>query len=944
MKQLFSKRSLAAIAASVALCATATDYYVANGGNDSADGSEETPFETIDKAASTAVAGDTIYVKEGDYTTNVGYGPELKANLVGLGSTPDDVVISSTVGRALKIVSGTVTNITFVGGYTENSNGGTLYMTGGTLVDCVVKDGVAKEYGGNIFITGGVITDCVITNGTATKSGGNVLMKETAQLLNTSLGGGSTLNNEGGNVRIEGGVASNIFAVCNGSVAGSGGCVWMNNGVLKDSVLKGGTGVGYYGGTLYMDGGVATNLVCDSGVSQRRGGNVYINKGTLLDSTIRNGICTGTGEKRGANVLLNAGSIIRCKISGGSCESYNAGSVATISNSAVIDNCLIERSECGGIFFDSAASVYNTTVINNGKYGVWAWTNARTVRVYNSVFYGNLNDDNNNADWSGELPVLTSGAIFLNCASASDSRLKTDTFETLVEVGSSDFVDYSNDDYRPVAGGALFNAGVADPRGDAASATDLNGDPRIMKQIIDIGCYEYQPTDFAVDIMIASGNGHYAPAAITFSLIAKNVPENGTVNFTVDFGDGCSTNCTETSVAHTYANVGKYGVSIRGVCEDKSDFTPTAADFVVVSSENVFVKSGNASAAFPYDTESNAYASIQDALADAVDGTIINVLPGTYEAKDQMTVKKAVRIIGRGASATDVVIKNVTEAKVDKQYCRVFELDNEGVSVEGLVIENGQVYNGFGANVRVVSGLVSNCVIRTGLATANGGNGAGGGIEIAGSGIVMNCKVINNVVSGTAKEDAYAGGAVFFPYGSQGKMYNTLVAYNSYIPSSTDKRGAAGIRFGGGNEQVVVENCSIVSNVVDGTISSASAGAFCNSWTTKVRNCVFAANYEVGSNKVSSVNFESHMSVVGCAMDDVAFNQYCIQGTVNEFFRNFGKGDFSPKPKGLLYNAGYDPLVDMVVDVNGKPRVMFGKIDIGCYECQNRPGFVAVIR
>ena len=50
---------------------TGNVYYVARDGNDSSDGSEEHPWLTIQKAADTVVAGDTVYIKEGVYTERV---------------------------------------------------------------------------------------------------------------------------------------------------------------------------------------------------------------------------------------------------------------------------------------------------------------------------------------------------------------------------------------------------------------------------------------------------------------------------------------------------------------------------------------------------------------------------------------------------------------------------------------------------------------------------------------------------------------------------------------------------------------------------------------------------------------------------------------------------------------------------------------------------------
>ena len=34
----------------------------------------------------------------------------------------------------------------------------------------------------------------------------------------------------------------------------------------------------------------------------------------------------------------------------------------------------------------------------------------------------------------------------------------------------------------------------------------------------------------------------------------------------------------------------------------------------------------------------------------------------------------------------------------------------------------------------------------------------------------------------------------------------------------------------------------------------------------------------------------------------------------------------------------------LILSLAGNPRVMFDAIDIGCYECQSKPGFAIVVR
>jgi hypothetical protein len=60
-----------AIASSVGCAADATVYYVSPGGSDSNPGTLEAPWRTVQKAANTAHAGDTVYVRAGTYGERV---------------------------------------------------------------------------------------------------------------------------------------------------------------------------------------------------------------------------------------------------------------------------------------------------------------------------------------------------------------------------------------------------------------------------------------------------------------------------------------------------------------------------------------------------------------------------------------------------------------------------------------------------------------------------------------------------------------------------------------------------------------------------------------------------------------------------------------------------------------------------------------------------------
>ena len=248
-----------------AVSAAATDYYVAMTGNDSDDGSAATPFATIDAAVTNATdASDVIHVAAGTYATTTQWGPNLKAKLIGEGATRDDVVIESAgTYRTLRMAAGSwVEKVTIVGeGTYKADKGGAIEMSGGTVTNCVIRDGTAKNgsantEGGNLYVSGSsLVVDCAISGGHATKRGGNVYL-------------------DAGTVRdctIAGGICDNV-----------GGNVFQYNGTLLHSTISGGTSV-------------------------NDGGNVRMNgSGTMEDCVVSGGTNTATsGDKKGANVYMD---------------------------------------------------------------------------------------------------------------------------------------------------------------------------------------------------------------------------------------------------------------------------------------------------------------------------------------------------------------------------------------------------------------------------------------------------------------------------------------------------------------------------------------------------------------------------------------------------------------------------------------------------------------
>ena len=916
-----AKSKVATLIISVAFAATAaaTDYYVATGGNDGNDGlSVENAFATIDKAITTATASDTIYVSAGTYSTTTQWGPNLKARLIGMGATRDDVIIQSAgTYRTLRMADGSmVTNVTVVGVLTHTSNadkGGAIEMSGGTLVDCVVRDGHSNyssaRSGGNIFMTAGLVENCVISNGNAKSRGGNI-------------------NMEGGTVR--------NCLIKDGQATAWGGNIYMKgaSAVVTNCTIVGGRNTdtsanNAWGGNVNVENaGTVVDCIIRDGISQKSGGNVFMSGGTLADCAISGGTALGTAwDCGGGNIYVNGGAkISRCDVSGGNggTGSATGGGIRCRSSSGVIEDCLVYEND-NGICLDYG-STYNCTVVKNTGYGLHGYTGAY-AKIQNCVVFGNGNV------WSGTKSSTADAIVEIAVDDASGFG------DEATVISASDFADDENGDYRPSSGSALIDAGASDPRGLDASQTDLDGNPR-LSGTVDIGCYEYQKQSLVVHIDSISYDQSFAPAVATFTHSSDNSASPENVSFIYDFGDGSEAESTKSAtISHPYATPGVYTVTITATndCEEESA-QMTYDGYVRVASSTVYVTAGNGVGTFPYNTPETGYGNLKTAVQNALDGYVLLLGTGVHTTADQVPVNKALTIRGLGAAPEAVIVRN-TSATPNTYYYRTLEVNNAGAFVSNITIENGCVKNQNGGNLRLVTGVVSNCVIRGGLAVADNGNAAGAAVELAGAGTITHCVISNNIVRGTSNSGSSAGGAIYIPYGAKnGRISNCLIAYNRYETSGdTAKAGTAGIRFNGSNDNTQIENNTIVANTVEGSLVDDSAGIYCTTWYGRLRNNIIVGNYETGKDRYTSVKMDKENGTYVNNIDDA---------TAFSTFKNFVGGDFQIESKSPAANKGTTSGLTLLpsVDLAGNPRVFGRKIDVGCYECQTVLGFSFRIR
>ena len=220
-------------------------------------------------------------------------------------------------------------------------------------------------------------------------------------------------------------------------------------------------GGGYHGmgGFLVRDGGLAENCFVTncSGVSNV--GGFQLVSGTVRNTTVVG--CSGRG-----GVYQQAGLIENCRIVGntGSEANYSAG---VLIGGGTIRNCLVADNKSStipsGIRATGTATVESCTIAGNSG------TTAGIVSGNDAKWYNVLSWGNVGADSYGT-------ATLDHCLVGVDPK----------------FRNPARGDYRFRSGSPAQNAGTC--REWMNGATDLNGNPRILNKVVDIGCYEVPVT------------------------------------------------------------------------------------------------------------------------------------------------------------------------------------------------------------------------------------------------------------------------------------------------------------------------------------------------------------------------------------------------------------------------------------------------------------------
>lgn len=301
----------ASILSSLSSVAAAETYYVAMGGDDDADGSSGTPWASLQKAADTVAAGDTVIVRAGNYagfhlttsgTANLPITFSAEANAVvdaDNETTPDGLNLE---GASYVLIEGfTVTGVTRAG-------------IRAVLCENVTIRNNRTDQNGVWGILTGFCDDLLIENNECSRSGdehgiyvsnsgdrpvirGNRLFSNNANGLHmngdVSLGGDGVISNA---------LVENNIIWDNGSAGGSGiNGDGVQNSVIRNNLLyeNHASGISLY----QIDGGEPSsgNLIINNTVVQASNGRWALNiQDAATNNRVFNNILLSRHASRGA--------------------------------------------------------------------------------------------------------------------------------------------------------------------------------------------------------------------------------------------------------------------------------------------------------------------------------------------------------------------------------------------------------------------------------------------------------------------------------------------------------------------------------------------------------------------------------------------------------------------------------------------------------------------
>ena len=677
--------------------------------------------------------------------------------------------------------------------------------------------------------------------------------------------------------------------------------------------------------------------------------NNYIGAGIVSNCVITAGGSSWSGSNDAGGIWMAGGLVTHCVISHNTINLVNNTACGVRMTGGRLEHSLVWGNSVAGAFTHAgfAAGIYatgghvvNCTVVRNSCHTFGGVLATGGARVINTVIAGNGTAPNNanpdQAAWGGD------GACFIHCFTDTAAPINNACFNF---PGDILLTDITGNDFTPAPGSPVTGP-CADPAlyipGWAMPAADLAGNPRDWGGAMGAGCYNADPEKLAAVFIPDNKSGIATlenPAQVNFTVLVSGTNGVSDLEYAWDFGDGSGAVLTNTpNVFHEYGLGKFYTVTLTvtnltqgGAAAVKDN----GMDPLHFAAPVLRVDAACAAPGAPYDGWGNAARDLHAAIHQAVDGCEIIIRKGNYlnTASAGFNVEKALRILGENGDKPEeaVLYYNANYGG------RVLRVNNAGAWVSGVTLQGGINSDGAGVRIDVYGGTVSNCVIRNNQSDWTT-TGAAAFLN-ATNALLTHCRITGNFTDNN-------GGGIYdhaMVCVAAGRVENCLVAasYNRGDPGTYYRSCVIELR-----NNAVARNCTIVANT-----NLNRAVFWLNSANCLAEHNVVAGNPNLVDGGPSQLYFGNHR-FLGNTADDAygpwlagVGNETCRLGAPEKIFKDFGKGDYRLGYGSPAINAGpkVDPALYPAFDLGGRPRVLGGKIDHGCYEA-NPPGTLFLLK
>ena len=555
-------------------------------------------------------------------------------------------------------------------------------------------------------------------------------------------------------------------------------------------------------------------IVEDNSTSETGGGIFDASSGVRIDRcTIRR---NRAGKSAGGVFFSNARSpIIRYSSISSNFAPENGGGLYI--QSGLAQSCIVQDNMCethgGGVFLFSG-SLQNSTVVNNAaaNQGGGTWGNTTGGDVLNCIVYYNTAAVGSNT---------YRGLVSFSCTTPLASGTGNIS-------SPPNLAGYRN--WRLVPGSPCIDVGRFE---FAGGDYDLEGDPRIWGEGVDMGCDEFYPPDIGGPLFVeveCRTDRAVAGTPVSFQCNVEGMPES----YVWEFTDGYSAS-NAPFVDHAFETPGLHMATV----------VATNADCVASNSVSIEIFPGYTnyvslagSHVFPFTNIADAAINIQDAIAANIPGGVVAVDDGIYDVggvawNGGLTNRIAItsvldvvslngpdhtRIVGQGPCGDDAV------------RCAYV---GSGARLIGFTLTNGHTraagdvdsdQSGGGAWCEP-DGIVENCEIRNNTAFQWGGGIRNGQIRqstlsanvaLHGGGAceawLSRCVLSNNVAIGE-------GGGVYGGTNENTLLINNLAEFGGGAARSLLNHATAAnnhaSQSGGGVYRGVVSNSIVYFNSAD---------------------------------------------------------------------------------------------------------------------------------